>query len=146
MEVQDLDQCPNTDQVVLFIDQPDSKPKMSSPPPQQEDSKLEQSPPPQLPDIKDSKTQARTKTLRRLNFSKPKSRFTETNYPPHSKTFPESEEYQPLNPPESATSTDEDDDEEWFESEEEGVDAGEAKKTFQVSSEKEKKDKKESLD
>lgn len=145
MEVQNQDQCPNTDQVVLFIDQPDSKPKMSSPPPQQEDSKLEQSPPPQLPDIKDSKTQARTKTLRRLNFSKPKSRFTETNYPPHSKTFPESEEYQPLNPPESATSTDEDDDEEWFESEEEGVDAGEAKKHSKYRAKRKRKIKKRAL-
>jgi hypothetical protein len=145
MEVQNQE-YPNTDQVVLFIDQPDSKLKMSSPPPQQEDSKLKQSPSSQQPDIKDSKlTQARTKTLRRLNFSKPKSRFTETNYPPHSKTFPESEEYQPLNPPESATSTDEDDDEEWFENEEEEVDAGEAKKHSKYRAKRKRKIKKRAV-
>ncbi|KAJ6756926.1 MECHANOSENSITIVE ION CHANNEL PROTEIN 5 [Salix koriyanagi] len=92
-------QKPNSDQVVLSVDQPDSK--------------INQTPPPQQAD---SKTLARTKTRRRLNFSKPKSRFTETNYPPPSKGIPESEDYyQLLNPSESCTSTDEDDDDEWCE-------------------------------
>nr|TKR74673.1 mechanosensitive ion channel protein 10-like [Populus alba] len=122
MEVQNQEhQKPNTDQVVLSVDQPDSK--------------LRQSPSPQQPDSKAplSKTLARTNTLRRLNFSKPKSRFSETNYPPPSKSSHEFEEYyQLLNPPESSTSSDEEDDEEWWEYEEGGGeevdDAGEAKK------------------
>ncbi|KAH8491470.1 hypothetical protein H0E87_023559 [Populus deltoides] len=125
MEVQNQEhQKPNTDQVVLSVDQPDSK--------------LRQSPSPQQPDSKAplSKTLARTNTLRRLNFSKPKSRFTETNYPPTSKSnIHESEEYyQLLNPPESATSTDEEDDEEWCEYEgggEEVDDVGETIKRSQ---------------
>jgi hypothetical protein len=110
MEVQNQEhQKPNTDQVVLSVDQPDSK--------------LRQSPSPQQPDSKAplSKTLARTKTLHRLNFSKPKSRFTETNYPPPSRSIHESEEYyQLLNPPDSASSTDEEDDEEWCDYEEGG--------------------------
>ncbi|KAJ6693787.1 hypothetical protein OIU85_004557 [Salix viminalis] len=100
MEVQNQEhQKPNSDQVVLLVDQPDSKLKMS-PPPQQEDSNLRQPPPPQPPDIKDplSKTQARTKTLRRLSFSKPKSRFTETTYPPPSKTIAEARRISTLKP------------------------------------------------
>ncbi|KAJ6693784.1 hypothetical protein OIU85_004554 [Salix viminalis] len=109
-------QKPNSDQVVLSVDQPDSK--------------IKQTPPPQQAD---SKTLARTKTLRRLNFAKPKSRFTETNYPPPSKGIPESEDYfQLLDPSESGTSTDEDDDEEWCEYEgggEEDDDVGEGYKS-----------------
>ncbi|KAB5529672.1 hypothetical protein DKX38_019753 [Salix brachista] len=109
-------QKPNSDQVVLSVDQPHSK--------------IKQTPPPQQAD---SKTLARTKTLRRLNFSKPKSRFTETNYPPPSKGIPESEDYyQLLSPSESGTSTDEDDDEEWCEYEggkEEDDDVGEGYKS-----------------
>ncbi|KAG5232945.1 mechanosensitive ion channel protein [Salix suchowensis] len=149
MEVQNQEhQNPNSDQVVLLVDQPHSKLKMS-PPPQQEDSKLKQSPPPQPPDIKDplSKTQARTKSLRRLNFSKPKSRFTETTYPPPSKTIAEPEEYQPLHPPGSTTSTDEDDDdEEWFENEEEEEgDVGEGKKHYNYLRKRKRKIKKRAL-
>ncbi|KAL3573946.1 hypothetical protein D5086_024559 [Populus alba] len=126
MEVQNQEHHkPNTDQVVLSVDQPDSK--------------LRQPPSPQQPDSKAplSKTLARTNTLRRLNFSKPKSRFSETNYPPPSKSSHEFEEYyQLLNPPKSSTSSDEEDDEEWWEYEEGGGeevdDAGEAQKTFQI--------------
>ncbi|CAK7341745.1 unnamed protein product [Dovyalis caffra] len=129
MEVQKQKcQKPNTDQVVLFMDQ--------------QDSKLGQSPPPQQADSL-SRTPARTNTLRRLNFSKPKSRFTETNYPPPSKTIPESKEYQPLNPPESATSTDEDDDDEWYENEEEEVDG--AKKLSNYRKRRKRKIKKRAL-
>lgn len=118
MEIQNQEyQKPNPDHVVIFMDQPNAKVNQSTP--QQEESK-----------DPNFQTPARTKTLRRLNFSKPKSRFAETNYPPPSKTIPESEEYQPLNPPESTTSTDEDDDDdEWYENEEEEeAENGDAKK------------------
>ncbi|KAA8520340.1 hypothetical protein F0562_014596 [Nyssa sinensis] len=91
----------NTDQVVIIMDE--ETPKLKQP--LQEDFNNSISPAP-----------ARTRTLRRLNFSKPKSRFAEVNYPLPPKTILESEELDPLNPKDhSSSSTDEDsDDEEWY--------------------------------
>ncbi|KAJ9185667.1 hypothetical protein P3X46_005267 [Hevea brasiliensis] len=107
MEIQNQDnQKHNTDQVVLFMDQPSPK--------------LKQSPPPPPGDSNDPIPHAPTgpKTLRHLNFSKPRSRFAEIKYPHPTKTIPEAEELQPLNHQE--TTTDEEDDyQEWFEEEEE---------------------------
>uniref|UniRef100_A0A5B7B7G2 Mechanosensitive ion channel protein n=1 Tax=Davidia involucrata TaxID=16924 RepID=A0A5B7B7G2_DAVIN len=102
MEVQNRDNHKgNTDQVVIVMDEekPDLNNSISS----------------QAP--------ARTRTLRRLNFSKPKSRFAEVNYPLPSKPILESEELEPLNPNDHNTSSstddeDSDDDEEWYDKEE----------------------------
>ncbi|KAI4353770.1 hypothetical protein L6164_002698 [Bauhinia variegata] len=96
MEFQKLDNHKtNTDQVVITIDQ-------------QQSFKLDQ---------------PKTKILRRLNFSKPRSRFEEINYPlPPPKRILESEESQTPNShaKNSYSSTDDDeDDEEWFEDEDE---------------------------
>ncbi|EEF38371.1 conserved hypothetical protein [Ricinus communis] len=99
MEVQNQEnQKPNTDQVVLFMDQPTPKLKDSQPP--QADS---------------TTTTRGTKTLRRLKLSKPKSRFAEFKYPPSTKTIPESDEFQPVTSHQSYTDEEEDDDDEWFE-------------------------------
>lgn len=63
-----------------------------------------------------------TKTLRRLNFSKPRSRFEEVTHPLPPRTILESKEYQPINCHEqNYSSTEEEDDEEWYEEEEEGT-------------------------
>ena len=64
-----------------------------------------------------SQSPAKTKTLRRLNFSKPRARFAETTFPLTPKTIPESQENQSLYPHDDTSSTDSDD--EWFENEEE---------------------------
>ncbi|XWS58657.1 hypothetical protein CRYUN_Cryun08bG0053400 [Craigia yunnanensis] len=66
-----------------------------------------------------SQSPAKTKTLRRLNFSKPRARFAETTFPLNPKIIPESEENQPLYPYDDTSSTDYDD--EWFEKEEENA-------------------------
>ncbi|KAI3418628.1 Mechanosensitive ion channel protein [Psidium guajava] len=67
-------------------------------------------------------TPSRTKTLRRLAFSKPKSRFSEpTTFPlpqkPTNGILEDPDEHRPLNPPPEPTTTsssdDEDDDDEW---------------------------------
>ncbi|KAF3447574.1 hypothetical protein FNV43_RR12761 [Rhamnella rubrinervis] len=107
MEVQKT----NNDHVVVTIDQPNTKLKQEQSVPQ---AQAGVEPP------------ARTKTLRRLNFSKPKSRFEEIKQPIlPPKTIYESEEVvQPLNSYENNTSTDEEDndDEEWYGNEEGGED------------------------
>ncbi|XP_022718669.1 mechanosensitive ion channel protein 10-like [Durio zibethinus] len=105
MEAQNQNkQKPNSDQVVLFMDEPNLKHKESPP---HVDTLNVTDPVPQAP--------AKTKTLRRLNFSKPRARFAETTFPLTPKTIPESEENQPLYPHEDISSTDSDD--EWFEDE-----------------------------
>ncbi|XP_042486447.1 mechanosensitive ion channel protein 10-like isoform X3 [Macadamia integrifolia] len=71
---------PTTDQVVLHLEQPNPKPKLYFETEQLTNNKDDKSPNP-----------TRTHTLRRLNFSKPKSRFVEINYPPPSKPIPESD-------------------------------------------------------
>ncbi|KAG7994922.1 hypothetical protein I3843_01G083100 [Carya illinoinensis] len=105
MEVKKPDyQKSSTDHLVLDIDQPNSKNIKQS---FQTDS-----------DDPLSQCQARPKILRRLNFSKPKSRFEEINYPLPPRAILESEELQPLNTHENSSSTDDDDDE-WYGNEEE---------------------------
>ncbi|KAG6730578.1 hypothetical protein I3842_01G087400 [Carya illinoinensis] len=94
----------STDHLVLDIDQPNSKNIKQS---FQTDS-----------DDPLSQCQARPKLLRRLNFSKPKSRFEEINYPLPPRAILESEELQPLNTHENSSSTDDEDDE-WYGNEEE---------------------------
>ncbi|KAF5464660.1 hypothetical protein F2P56_014720 [Juglans regia] len=105
MEVKKPDdhQKSSTDNLVLDIDQPNSKNIKQS---YQTDS-----------DDPLSQCQARPKILRRLNFSKPKSRFEEINYPLPPRTILESDELQPLNTHENSSSTDDDD--EWYGNEEE---------------------------
>ncbi|KAM2967740.1 hypothetical protein FF1_027968 [Malus domestica] len=94
----------NTDHVVVTIDQPNPKLKQS---PQAD------------PNISIPQPLSSAKTLRRLNFSKPRSRFEEIKYPLPPKTIHESEQLQPLNPyQDNNSSTDEDDDEDWYENEE----------------------------
>ncbi|XVF56685.1 hypothetical protein PTKIN_Ptkin06aG0140500 [Pterospermum kingtungense] len=111
MEAQNQNkQKPSSDQVVLFMDEPNSKHKDSLPP-LQVDSNL-------TTDHPVSQSPSKTKTLRRLNFSKPRARFAETTYPLTPKPIPESEENQPLYPHDDSSSTDSDD--EWFEDEEDG--------------------------
>ncbi|OMO99800.1 hypothetical protein CCACVL1_03624 [Corchorus capsularis] len=94
-------QKPNSDQVVIFMDDPNSK--------------LKDPTDPQLDTI--SESPAKPKTLHRLNFSKPRARFAETTYPLTPKTILESEENKPLYPHDDTSSTDSDD--EWFENEDE---------------------------
>uniref|UniRef100_A0A2N9IP40 Mechanosensitive ion channel protein n=1 Tax=Fagus sylvatica TaxID=28930 RepID=A0A2N9IP40_FAGSY len=95
----------NTDHVVLNIENPDPKLKQS---PQADTNEPL------------SQTQTRTRTLKRLNFSKPRSRFEEINYPLPPRTILESEELEYLNPHDDTSSTDEDnDDEEWYGKEDE---------------------------
>lgn len=57
----------------------------------------------------------RRKTLRRLSFSKPKSRLLELNYPltAHNKTIPESNEIEPFLDNNNNISSTDDDDDEW---------------------------------
>ncbi|KAM1401005.1 hypothetical protein ACFX2F_028210 [Malus domestica] len=94
----------NTDHVVVTIDQPNPKLKQS---PQAD------------PNISIPQPLSSAKTLRRLNFSKPRSRFEEIKYPLPPKTIHESEQLQPLNPyQDNNSSTDEEDDEDWYENEE----------------------------
>ncbi|KAL0008297.1 hypothetical protein SO802_009799 [Lithocarpus litseifolius] len=100
-----------TDHVVLNIEHPDPK--------------LKQSPQKDSNDDPLSQPTTRTKTLKRLNFSKPRSRFEEINYPLPPRTIQESEELQYLNPHDDTSSTD-DDDEEWYENEEENEEEDEA--------------------
>ncbi|XVF06760.1 hypothetical protein REPUB_Repub06bG0078400 [Reevesia pubescens] len=94
-----------SDQVVLFMDEPNLKHKDSPAP---ADTNLNDP-------VSVSQSPAKTKTLHRLNFSKPRARFAETTYPLTPKTIPESEENQPSYPQDDASSTDSDD--EWFENE-----------------------------
>ncbi|XWS57968.1 hypothetical protein CRYUN_Cryun09bG0218800 [Craigia yunnanensis] len=111
MEAQNQNkQKPNSDQVVLFMDEPNLKHKESPP---QVDTNLTDPV---------SQSPAKTKTLRRLNFSKPRARFAETTFPLTTKTIPESEENQLLYPHDDTSSTDSDD--EWFENEEEDEEDG----------------------
>ena len=106
MEAQNQNkQKPNSDQVVIFMDEPNLKDKES--PPQLDNNLTDPV----------SQSPAKTKTLRRLNFSKPRARFAETTFPLTPKTIPESQENQPLYPHDDTSSTDSDD--EWFENEEE---------------------------
>ncbi|TXG66512.1 hypothetical protein EZV62_007787 [Acer yangbiense] len=95
-------QKPNTDQVVLSMDQLNPKHKEPTPLTESHHDPISQS------------TPARTKTFRGISFSKPRARFAETNYLHPPKTMPISEEHQPFNTQDN-TSEDEDDDEEWFE-------------------------------
>ncbi|PRQ56525.1 putative mechanosensitive ion channel MscS, LSM domain-containing protein [Rosa chinensis] len=90
----------NIDHVVVSIDQP--SPKLNQSP--QADS-IPQSP------------QSIAKPLRRLNFSKPRSRFEENKHPVTPRTILQSEEHEPLNTNEDNYSSSSDD-EEWFENEE----------------------------
>ncbi|KAG6667292.1 mechanosensitive ion channel protein 10-like [Carya illinoinensis] len=94
----------STDHLVLDIDQPNSKNIKQSFQTNSDDPL--------------SQCQARPKLLRRLNFSKPKSRFEEINYPLPPRAILESEELQPLNTHENSSSTDDEDDE-WYGNEEE---------------------------
>lgn len=111
MEVQKTDnQKTDTDHVVLNIDLPDSK--------------LKRSPEADTNDISLSQHQRTTKSLRRLNFSKPRSRFEEISYPLPPRIILEPQELQPLNPHENALSStdiddDDDDDDEYDRMEEE---------------------------
>ncbi|KAG8472902.1 hypothetical protein CXB51_034776 [Gossypium anomalum] len=121
MEAQNQNkQKPNSDQVVLFMDEPNSKHKESSPQAQaQADSNNITLP------LSQQQTPAKTKTLRRLNFSKPRARFAETTFPLTPKPIPESDENQPLYPHHDTSSTDSDDD--WFDDEEEDGNVGDSK-------------------
>ncbi|XP_050280806.1 mechanosensitive ion channel protein 10-like [Quercus robur] len=101
----------NTDHVVLKIEHPDPK--------------LKQSPQKDSNDDPLSQPTTRIKTVKRLNFSKPRSRFEEISYPLPPRTIQESEELQYLNPHDDTSSTD-DDDEEWYEKEEENEEDDEA--------------------
>ena len=101
----------NTDHVVLNIEHPDPK--------------LKQSPQKGSNDDPLSQPITRTKTVKRLNFSKPRSRFEEISYPLPPRTIQESEELQYLNPHDDTSSTD-DDDGEWYENEEENEEGDEA--------------------
>ncbi|XP_030962777.1 mechanosensitive ion channel protein 10-like [Quercus lobata] len=101
----------NTDHVVLNIEHPDPK--------------LKQSPQKDSNDDPLSQPTTRTKTVKRLNFSKPRSRFEEISYPLPPRTIQESEELQYLNPHGDTSSTD-DDDEEWYEKEDENEEDDEA--------------------
>ncbi|KDP39588.1 hypothetical protein JCGZ_02608 [Jatropha curcas] len=107
MKVQNQEfQKPNTDQVVLFMDQTSPKHK-HSPHPDSINDPIPHSP----------------KSPCRLNFSKPKSRFAEIKYHPSSKAVLETQELDPLKPQETSTDEeedDDDDDEEWFENKEDG--------------------------
>ncbi|XVF42756.1 hypothetical protein PTKIN_Ptkin01aG0389800 [Pterospermum kingtungense] len=117
MEAQNQNkQKPSSDQVVLFMDEPNLKQKE---PPSQVDTTLS--------DQISSQSRAKTKTLRRLNFSKPKARFAETNFPLTPKPIPESQENQPLYAHDD-TSSSTDSDDEWFGNEEEDEDEGDTKK------------------
>ncbi|KAL5770137.1 hypothetical protein ACOSP7_014291 [Xanthoceras sorbifolium] len=98
-------QKPNTDQVVLFMDELNPKHKEPTLESESHHDPISQTP-------------ARTKTFRGLSFSKPKSRFAEISYPHPPKPMPVSEELQSLNTHDntySSTDEDDDDDDEWFE-------------------------------
>ncbi|KAM1124854.1 hypothetical protein FF2_039727 [Malus domestica] len=98
----------NTEHVIVTIDQPNPKLKQSP----QADSNIS------IPQPLSS-----AKTLKRLKFSKPRSRFEEIKYPLPPRTILESEELQHLNPSQdNNSSTDEDDDEDWYENEEDDED------------------------
>ncbi|KAK8541860.1 hypothetical protein V6N13_137554 [Hibiscus sabdariffa] len=111
-------QKPSSDQVVLFMDQPNLKPK---------DSSLQVDSTNNTDSVSQSQQQssAKTKTLHRLNFSKPRARFAETAYPLTPKTIPESDQNQPLYPPDDTSSTDSDD--EWFDDHDEEDGEGDSK-------------------
>ncbi|KAK9911496.1 hypothetical protein M0R45_035404 [Rubus argutus] len=93
----------NTDHVVVAIDQP--SPKLNQTPQADSNNQIPQS------------LRSKTKTLRGLNFSKPRSRFEASKYPLTPRTILETQELQPLNPDENNYSSSSDD-EEWFENEE----------------------------
>ncbi|KAK4270543.1 hypothetical protein QN277_023566 [Acacia crassicarpa] len=94
----------NSDHVVINMDQQHQQ--QQSPNPKQDHNSPQPYPRP------------RNITLQRLNFSKPKSRFEEINYPistpkPIYNPIPESNDHQPEN--RTNYSSDDDDDDEWFE-------------------------------
>jgi hypothetical protein len=117
MQQQEMERSANSDQVVLILDQQNPRaPSMAAELKDQtspEDQKVTQNP-------------ARTKTLRRLSFSKPKSRLAEFDHPPAYKIILESGDMrEPLLFEENPPSTDDDDDNEsWDEEEEEDDDDG----------------------
>ncbi|XP_054780892.1 mechanosensitive ion channel protein 10-like isoform X2 [Prosopis cineraria] len=102
----------NSDQVVINMDNHQQHPN-----PKQDHASQEH------PTSTLSQSHPGNRTLKRLNFSKPKSRFEEINYPipqpkPAYNPIPESDDQQPLNSqPENPTnySSTDDDDDEWFE-------------------------------
>ncbi|KAL5549683.1 hypothetical protein UlMin_004914 [Ulmus minor] len=76
-----------------------------------------------IDDQPNPKTTTTTKTLKRLNFSKPRSRFEELKHPLPPRTIPESEQLLPENHEDSSS----DDDDEWYEDEEGSDDETKAK-------------------
>ncbi|XAR70720.1 hypothetical protein NMG60_11027681 [Bertholletia excelsa] len=92
---------PNSDQVVVFIDQNNIKNDNTQP--GESEAKTTT-----------TATQHPTpvQTLRRLSFSKPKARNVEFNLPTHYRSIPESNELEPLNPIDSPTTTSDSSDEE----------------------------------
>lgn len=111
MQQQEMERSAKSDQVVLILDQQNPRaPSISMAAELIKD---------QTPAEYDQKNQnpatARTKTLRRLSFSKPKSRLAEFNHPPPYMTIPESEDV--INAPllfeeiHSSSSSDDDDEE-----------------------------------
>ncbi|XP_059444004.1 mechanosensitive ion channel protein 10-like [Corylus avellana] len=114
MQQQEMERSSNSDQVVLILDQQNPRaPSMAAELKDQtsaDDQKVTQNP-------------ARTKTLRRLSFSKPKSRLAEFNHPPAYKIIPESGDMrEPVLFEENPSSTDDDDNESWDEEEDDDDD------------------------
>ncbi|KAK2999254.1 hypothetical protein RJ639_023867 [Escallonia herrerae] len=66
------------------------------------------------PNIPISEVPSGTRTLHRLNFSKPRSRFTEINYPIPPKSTLQPEEPQFVSPNDDVSSTEDDDDRDWL--------------------------------
>ena len=130
MQQQEMERSANSDQVVLILDQQNPRaPSMAA------ELKDQTSP----DDQKVTQNPARTKTLRRLSFSKPKSRLAEFNHPPAYNTILESGDVrEPLLFEENPSSTDDDDDdnESWDEEEE---DDGAARETRPRRSQKKKR-------
>ncbi|XP_031279090.1 mechanosensitive ion channel protein 10-like [Pistacia vera] len=95
---------PRSDHVVLFIDQQNPKPPAT-------ETELKD----QIAAEQKSQNSARTKILRRLNFSKPKARLLEFNYPATGhKPIPESDEMESfLEKYSSSEDDDDDEDVEW---------------------------------
>lgn len=106
---------PSSDQLVLFIDQQNPKPPSM-------ETKLKD----QIAEEQKSwNPPARTKTLRRLSFSKPKARLLEFNYPATGhKPIPESEESEPFLENYSSSEDDDDEDEDEWEKEYDEDDGG----------------------
>lgn len=104
----EVDRSKKDDHVVVTIDLPNTNTSKQSPQADQEyHTKNNNNNNNQIP-------VPRAKTLRRLNFSKPRSRFEETTHhllQNHYKTIPESEELTPLNPHDSDDNPSSSDDE-----------------------------------